>query len=695
MNHPEQRAINRLTLIYALIGTLCMATIVSGVSAFERRLEAQSEAFKAREGWVELEVRLEALQSLSGAQGGGSERITDGIVRVLPRLGIAKDLQRELLADVALALAAPHGAKADADLRRAINNVQNERQIAGKDLDFDRESSEDFLYAVAFNLGMLSLALTGFGLLFSRRIKALLVSYRQAKEAAESAYAEQERFLAVMSHEIRTPLHVIIGSTELLATGFGSTKGERHVKRIVAASEVLLALVNDALDLIKTSAKATPIVVRPTKLADLPRSTIEMLRAMAEKRGLVLGAEVDGALPEFVSLDAGRVRQVLLNLVGNALKFTDEGGVRVRVAAVPGRAELRFTVDDTGLGIDDSRRAELFQPFSPATAASGRGGTGLGLSISKSLVQQMGGAIDCARNEGGGSTFWFTLPLVAAAAAPAAPETATPDPPKLGAPSARILVIDDHDDCREVMAQMLAHLGYEAVVASSGRTALELVRREAFDLILIDLQMPEMSGAEVAAAMRAEALVGRAPIIGISATALEGEIRRALEAGMDACMSKPLRLSALRSGLADWLARRRLPPSAALTPDDEANSPLDLASLAELIMLDHENPGFLAARLRAFLADADEALVALAEAVASSHRAEVRRAAHRFRTSCGIVGATRAGQAAGELEALAAVGDLAQLTNGLHRLELELGLVRPLFEARLIEGDLQADRPAA
>jgi PAS domain S-box-containing protein len=378
---------------------------------------------------------------------------------------------------------------------------------------------------------------------------------RRKHAEAESATVAKAEFLANMSHEIRTPLTGIVGFAGLLDKLEDLPETARtYASRINSGSQMLLSVVNDVLDFSKMEAGQLQMDPQPFDPGAFVEETLELVRVQAKNKGLELHAELHGALPPAMRADSARVRQVLLNLLGNAIKFTSEGGVRVDVSYLPDQGGvLRFAVTDTGVGIPAEHVDRLFQRFSQADGSIARryGGTGLGLAICKGLAEMMGGEIGVESQEGRGSTFWFTF---------AAPEAVLQAPAAAGVEardwtlaSVRILVVDDVSVNRELVSALLAPFGAQLTEAASGGEAVEAALGRTFDLILMDLQMPGMDGLEATRAIRATCELNRdTPILALSANVLPVHLEACREAGMDGHIAKPIRPDELLGKIAQW-----------------------------------------------------------------------------------------------------------------------------------------------
>jgi PAS domain S-box-containing protein len=447
----------------------------------------------------------------------------------------------------------------------------------------------------------------------------------EAKRAAEAAAQAKADFLANMSHELRTPLNSVVGYTRVLTQSATIEGDDRHYVDLVnRSSRMLLNIVNDVLDLSAIDAGGLRLDNRPFSIRTMLEQVIGEFSPLAEAKGLSLGLSFVGAPIEMLMGDDARLRQVLTNLLGNALKFTANGRIEVTVEAQPllaGRQRLLCEVSDTGIGITEEQIGSLFARFTQADSSVSRryGGTGLGLAISKDLIGLMGGAIGAQPHPNGGSTFWFELELPVASNPLAELEAARCSQRMEAETSRRILVVDDLEENRELLRIMLK--GHSIDQAASGAEALDLIAANAYDLVLMDVQMPGMDGKSATRIIRQEPAYAKLPVVAVSAHALPERVASFLAAGMDDYLAKPIDPGELEAIILKWTGR---PHVVAAKPS------------AELMTALREK----------FVARCRHDLTALRSLSALDDAPEVRAIVHRLAGSAATFGYPEAGRAA-------------------------------------------------
>lgn len=408
-----------------------------------------------------------------------------------------------------------------------------------------------------------------------RQAEAALDSALTARDIAQRALETRSRFLATMSHELRTPMNGVIGAASLLSTTPLQEQQLEFVDTIQTCSDTLLALINDVLDLSKLEAGKVDLEEVGYQLGDLVDEVLTLVAYRRRHSRAAVTAEVGATVPRWLRGDPVRVRQVLTNLVDNAVKFTEEGHVSIRVDWAPDQAQgdrLRFEVEDTGIGIEAEALDDLFSRFTQADSSTTRrfGGSGLGLAISKHIVEMMDGSIGVRSRPGEGSTFWFELPVSRATASEMVPRREpTPQPQPLQRPHAlgvqaaaheaparsrgRVLVVDDNEVNLMIAGRLVSRMGYEVAVARGGLEALDIARASRFDLILMDCHMPGMDGFATSRELkRAGGASSGSPIAALTACAMPEDRRRCEDAGMDAYIAKPVDSRKLEALLARW-----------------------------------------------------------------------------------------------------------------------------------------------
>ena len=413
-----------------------------------------------------------------------------------------------------------------------------------------------------WELALLLLALLGFGAVIAnvahtirRNARALEAARAHALDASRSKSA----FLAMMSHELRTPMNGVLGMAHALAATKLTPQQAGYLDMIVQSGDGLMAVLNDILDLSKIEAGKLELETVSFDVDKLGRQIFLMWSETARLKGLELALEIDPATPAWLAGDPVRVRQILLNLISNALKFTEQGGVNVRIAPViPHGVEI--IVADTGVGMRQDQQAKLFQPFAQAEASTTRrfGGTGLGLSICRQLAEMMGGAISVISEPGQGSTFRVLLPLSPGPA----PLQAETQGEIVSLEGRRILVVDDNRVNQAVATAILEAAGALVTVADDGQEGLDKLRGGGFDVVLMDVHMPRMDGIEALGRIRA-GQAGRAdmPVIALTADAMSGEGERLIDLGFDDAQPKPIQPAELLYAVAAYCERFEAPAS--------------------------------------------------------------------------------------------------------------------------------------
>ncbi|MGJ7457664.1 ATP-binding protein [Halomonas sp. RA08-2] len=490
-----------------------------------------------------------------------------------------------------------------------------------------------------------------------RDLEALSRELEATARQAESASQAKSEFLATVSHEIRTPLNGVIGMSDVLLEHRLEGSARHCAATIHDSAGLLLELINDLLDFSKIEAGRLELEQRALALDELVDRVVALLAPRAEARGVALLTHLDPQLPERVLADPGRLRQVLINLVSNAVKFTEQGEVRLEVRS-EGMGRVRFEVVDTGCGIAPEQLSRIFEPFRQGDASTARrfGGTGLGLAICRRLVEAMGGRVEVASEPGVGSRFWFVLPLTTAEGPAPAPPMARGSR-RADLHSAHLLVVEDNPVNQQVARAMLERLGCSVTIAGSGAAALQLAAAGRFDLIFMDIQMPDMDGLEVTRRLRArDGWAAGMPIVAMTAGGPGGEQARCLAAGMNGYLTKPLRQELLLEALIRYLADGA-PPSRTNGGGMGAGRDCLVDPLMLQALRDSLGEEGLASLVELFGALAESRLVSLERALGEGDLIEARHAAHQLKGESSSLGAVKVAGLATRLERLANEGD--------------------------------------
>jgi diguanylate cyclase (GGDEF)-like protein len=538
---------------------------------------------------------------------------------------------------------------------------------------------------------------------FNSMMEALEQREQELRAARDSAlrFAKLKAdFAATVSHEIRTPLNGVIGTLDMLKIGRMTAEQRELLDLAWDSSQYLLELINNILDFSRLEAGRLEVDPRDFDIQPLVDGIMSMFQSQANGKNVELSLLLAADVPPVLSGDPARIRQVLINLVANALKFTERGSVTLTIERADNGRNLRFGVRDTGIGIAVEQQASIFDSFTQADTSTTRryGGSGLGLAISKQIVSLLGGEIGVVSAPAQGSHFWFTVPCLAGIAAPLTP----PHLEKLVARTGHILIAEDNRTNQKVAAGMLRMLGCTSGVAENGVAAVAAWQDGGWDLILMDCSMPEMDGFQATAMIRSlEAGEGHVPIIAMTANTEPADIEHCKAAGMDGHLPKPLTMEALAVHLERWLhwqAPNALPAKAQANEStaESVGMPLDMSVLNRLreILGDSLNEA-----IRPFLEDIPNYLVQLDSAVGDRNTAAIREVAHVIKGAAGNLGVAIMAGVARELEAQAAAGVLTEAGELVMRLHTEFAVVEPALRIELGEAshallpELQLDAP--